>query len=139
LGWRWIAILLLAALVAFDTGCSSVSSTPSINHQQGSSFAPATTPIVQLSTDTFTNASSQHATEVEPGSFSFGNTIIVSFQVSRIAGGGAADIGYAISNDAGATWQSGLLPGLTTFQGGGGRIPQSAIPCRYMTRHTVSG
>jgi len=119
LDWRWTAILLLAGLVAFDTGCSSVSSTPFINHQQGSSFPPATTPIVQLSTDTFTNVSSQHATEVEPGSFSFGNTIMVSFQVGRIAGGGAADIGYAISNDAGATWQSGLLPGLTTFQGGG--------------------
>ncbi|PYV83398.1 MAG: hypothetical protein DMG93_08700, partial [Acidobacteria bacterium] len=56
-------------------------------------FPPATTPIVQLSTDTFTNVSSQHATEVEPGSFSFGNTIMVSFQVGRIAGGGAADIG----------------------------------------------
>jgi hypothetical protein len=138
LGWRWIAILLLAALVAFDTGCSSVSSTPSINHQQGSSFPPATTPIVQLSTDTFTNASSQHATEVEPASFSFGNTIIVSFQVGRIAGGGAADIGYAISNDEGATWQSGLLPGLTTFQGGGTNSAVSDTMPIY-ARRTVSG
>jgi hypothetical protein len=69
-----------------------------------------------LSADTFTNASSQHATEVEPDSFSWGQTIIASFQVGRIFGGGGADIGYAISNDGGVTWQSGLLPGLTTFE-----------------------
>jgi len=82
-------------------------------------FPPATVPLVKLSTDAFTNSSSQHATEVEPGSFAFGTTIISSFQVGRIFGGGAADIGFAISNDSGTTWQSGLLPGLTTFQGGG--------------------
>jgi hypothetical protein len=74
---------------------------------------------VKLSTDAFTNATSQHATEVEPDGFAFGSTIIASFQVGRIFGGGAADIGFAISTDSGATWQNGLLPGLTTFQGGG--------------------
>jgi hypothetical protein len=83
------------------------------------SFPPATVPLVKLSTDAFANATSQHATEVEPDGFAFGSTIIASFQVGRIFGGGAADIGFAISNDAGLTWQSGLLPGLTTFQGGG--------------------
>jgi hypothetical protein len=83
------------------------------------SFPPATVPLVKLSTDAFTNGTSQHATEVEPGGFAFGSTIIASFQVGRIFGGGAADIGFAISNDSGATWQNGLLPGLTTFQGGG--------------------
>ena len=118
MGWRWVGIFLFCVCVGLSTGCSSASSTAS-NNQQGLNFPPATTPLVQLSTDTVTNASSQHATEVEPGSFSFGNTIIVSFQVGRIAGGGGADIGYAIWNDSGATWQSGLLPGLTTFQGGG--------------------
>jgi hypothetical protein len=118
LGWRWVGIFLFCVCAGLATGCSSASSTAS-NNQKGSNLPPATTPLVQLSTDTFTNASSQHATEVEPGSFSFGNTVVVSFQVGRIAGGGGADIGYAISNDGGATWQSGLLPGLTTFQGGG--------------------
>jgi hypothetical protein len=115
---RCFAVMVLFACLGFSTGCSSASGTTS-NNQRGSNFPPATTPLVQLSTDAFTNSSSQHATEVEPGSFAFGNTIVVSFQVGRIAGGGGADIGYAISNDAGATWQSGLLPGLTTFQGGG--------------------
>jgi len=136
LSWRWVAIAYFCACLGFSTGCSSASSTAS-NNQQGSNFPPATTPLVQLSTDTFTNASSQHATEVEPGSFAFGNTIIVSFQVGRIAGGGAADIGYAISNDGGATWQSGLLPGLTTFHGGGTNSAVSDTVPIYDAAHGV--
>jgi hypothetical protein len=85
----------------------------------GSRFVPAGVPLIELSCDSFANSSSQHRTEVEPAGFAFGNTIITSFQVGRIFGGGASDIGYAISTDGGGTWSSGLLPGLTTFQGGG--------------------
>jgi hypothetical protein len=92
-------------------------------------------PLTQLSSDKFTNASSQHATEVEPGSFSFGSTIITSFQVARISGGGGADIGYAISNDGGTTWQNGLLPGLTTFQGGGTNSAVSDTSVIYDAKH----
>jgi len=76
-------------------------------------------PLIELSCDSFTNSSSQHRTEVEPGSFAFGNTIIASFQVGRISGGGASDIGYVISTDGGATWTRGSLPGITSFQGSG--------------------
>ena len=133
---RCFAVVVLFTCIVFATGCSSASS-PASNNQQGSNFPPATTPRVQLSSDTFTNATSQHATEVEPGSFAFGNTIIVSFQVGRIAGGGGADIGYAISNDSGATWQSGLLPGLTTFQGGGTNSAVSDTTPIYDAAHGV--
>src|SRR4051794_31103688 len=77
----------------------SNSSSNSISNDPFASDPPATVPLVQLSSDPFTNLSSQHATEVEPGSFSFGSTIVTSFQVARISGGGGADIGYAISND----------------------------------------
>jgi hypothetical protein len=133
---RGFAVMVLFACVGVSTGCSSASGTTS-NNQQESNFPPATAPLVQLSTDTFTNASSQHATEVEPGSFAFGNTIVVSFQVGRIAGGGGADIGYAISNDSGATWQSGLLPGLTTFQGGGTNSAVSDTVPIYDAAHGV--
>jgi hypothetical protein len=92
---------------------------------------------VKLSTDTFTNSTSQHATEVEPGSFSFGSTIISSFQVARIHGGGAADIGYAISTDNGVSWSSGLLPGITTFQGGGSNSAVSDTNVAYDAKHGV--
>jgi hypothetical protein len=88
------------------------------------SFAAWTAPaaaqiaLTQLSQDSFTNTSSQHATEVEPGSFAYGSTIVTAFQVARISSGGGADIGFATSTDAGKTWTNGYLPGITIFQGG---------------------
>ncbi len=72
----------------------------------------------QVSTDPFTNSSSQHATEVEPDTFSSGNTIVSASQVGRFTDGGSSDIGWATSTDAGVTWQHGMLPGITVFQGG---------------------
>lgn len=74
--------------------------------------------LTQLSTDPFTNSSSQHATEVEAGTAAFGSTIVAAFQVGRIFSGGAADIGYATSSDSGATWTNGVLPGTTIFENG---------------------
>jgi hypothetical protein len=109
-----LLLILTGACGSGTHGNQFVSNTP-----PPTGFPPAMVPLVKLSTDAFSNSSSQHATEVEPDSFSFGTTIISSFQVARIFGGGAADIGYAISNDSGLTWQNGLLPGLTTFEGGG--------------------
>ncbi|HLI63227.1 MAG TPA: hypothetical protein VKV05_07490, partial [Terriglobales bacterium] len=44
----------------------------------------------QLSQDTFNNPSSQHQTEVEPGAFAYGPTIVTAFQVGRIYSGGGA-------------------------------------------------
>ena len=75
--------------------------------------------MTRLSTDTFTNTSSQHATEVEPSAFAFGSTIVAAFQVARIFGGGGADIGFATSTDGGATWKNGFLPDITIFEGNG--------------------
>ena len=81
--------------------------------------ASAQLSLLKLSTDTFTNPSSQHATEVEPSSFAFGSTMVTAFQVGRMFQGGSSDIGFATSTDAGTTWKSGFLPGITTFFGGG--------------------
>ena len=75
--------------------------------------------LLQISTDTFTNKPSQHMTELEPDTFSFGSTIVSAFQVGRIQDGGGADIGWATSNNGGATWTNGFLPGITTFYQGG--------------------
>jgi len=66
----------------------------------------------------FSNPASQHATEVEAGAFAFGSTMVSAFQVGRIFDGGAADIGFATSTDSGAHWRNGLLPGITTLEGG---------------------
>lgn len=137
--WRLTLALGLCAIVLLNGSCGSSSNSNS-NPTPGNPFSsdpPATVPLTQLSSDPFTNASSQHATEVEPGSFSFGPTIITSFQVARISGGGAADIGYAISNDSGTTWQNGLLPGITTFQGAGTNSAVSDTVPIYDAKHGV--
>jgi hypothetical protein len=54
----------------------------------------------------------QHATIAEPDTFSFGSTIVATFQVGRFEDGGAGRIGWASSLDGGRTWRSGLLPGV---------------------------
>src|ERR1700724_3984344 len=60
-------------------------------------FAQAQVTLTQLSEDTFTDTPSQHATEVEPSTFSYGSTIVSAFQVARISSGGGADIGVRTS------------------------------------------
>src|SRR5947209_3127272 len=81
--------------------------------------------LTQVSSDPFTSATctgsntTYHHTEVEPDTFSNGATIVAAFQVARIYDGGACDIGWATSTNNGATWTSGLLPGVTKWSGGG--------------------
>ena len=128
---RSASAFCLAAIILAATACGSGSSNPL------SPFPPATVPLVKLSADTFTNSTSQHATEVEPDSFAFGSTIVAAFQVGRIFSGGASDIGFAISTDAGATWNNGFLPGLTTFQGGGANAAVSDASVIYDAAHGV--
>jgi hypothetical protein len=80
----------------------------------GAGSASANVPLTSVSTDPFTNATSQHATEVEPDTFAFGSTVLATYQVGRFFNGGASDIGFARSIDGGATWDtSSFLPGLT--------------------------
>jgi hypothetical protein len=75
--------------------------------------ASAAIALQGISSDTLTNAKSEHQTEVEPDSFAAGSTIVSAFQVGRIYGGGAGAIGWATSSNGGTTWSHGLLPGLT--------------------------
>jgi hypothetical protein len=81
--------------------------------------ATAQVPLTQISSDDFSNTTSQHETEVEPASHAFGNTIVSVFQAGRFTDGGASDIGFATSTDQGATWTHGRLPGITTIEGTG--------------------
>ena len=91
----------------------------------------------QLSQDSFTDPAAQHMTEVEPGAFSYGSTIVTAFQVARISSGGGDDIGFATSLNAGATWTNGYLPGLTTFGGGGSNSAASDASVAYDAKHGV--
>jgi hypothetical protein len=78
----------------------------------------ATVTLSQVSSDPYSDSQAQHATEVEPDTFSFGSTIVSAFQVGRVSGGGASNIGWATSTDAGSTWTHGFLPGTTANTGG---------------------
>jgi hypothetical protein len=78
----------------------------------------AAVPITRLSTDLYSNPVAQHATEVEPDSYSSGNTIVSAFQIGRFFDGGATNTGFAISRDAGQSWIQGVLPGITTVERG---------------------
>lgn len=69
--------------------------------------------LVKISADSFHNSASQHKTEVEPDTYSWGSTMVGAFQVARIYGGGGADLGFSTSTDGGKTWVQGYLPGLT--------------------------
>ena len=72
-----------------------------------------------ISSDPYTNASSQHRTQVEPDSFGYGDTVVATFQTGRfVNGGGSSNIGWATTTNAGRTWTTGMLPGTTVYQGG---------------------
>ena len=68
----------------------------------------------RISFDPYANLDSQHETAVEPDSFSANGVVVAGFQVGRRNGGGASNIGTAVSSDGGRTWQRSLLPGTTT-------------------------
>jgi hypothetical protein len=91
----------------------------------------------RLSSDPFTNSTSQHRTEVEPDTFAFGSTIVATFQVGRFFDGGSDDLGFATSNNKGATWKSGLLSGITGFVGGGGFSRVSDPSVAFDARHNA--
>ncbi|MER5637973.1 hypothetical protein ABT095_13565 [Kitasatospora sp. NPDC002227] len=91
--------------------------------------------LLQVSTDPFTNSTSQHATEVEPDTFAYGSTIVSSSQVGRFTDGGSSDISWNTSTDGGASWQHGMLPGITTYQGGGSWARVSDPTVAYDARH----
>jgi len=99
------------------TGCSAAIAVFALLVTAGTLAAQV--PLTQISTDTFTNSTSQHATEVEPASYSVGSTIVTLFQMGRFFDGGASDIGFSTSTNGGTTWTNGALPGITKIQGSG--------------------
>lgn len=94
--------------------------------------------LLKLSTDPYTNTTSQHATEVEPDTYSFGSTIVSAIQVGRFNNGGSSNIGFATSTDSGVSWTSGFLPGTTTFATPAGTFDRVSDPSvAYDASHNV--
>jgi hypothetical protein len=96
--------------------------------------------LVKISTDKFTNADSVHQTEVEPDSFAWGSTIVMTYHVARRPGSigwGSADVGFSTSTDGGKTWVYGYLPGLTVNYKDGTYGAAADPSVAYDAKHAV--
>ena len=98
-----------------STTSTTTSTATTTSSTTTTSTSTTTTSLVLLSTDPYTNPTSQHQTEVEPDTFAFGNTVVSPFQVGRFFDGGASNIGFATSIDGGNSFADGFLPGTTPF------------------------
>jgi len=115
-----------AVLVSTVVGALLFASTPAFGNVA----------LTQVSSDPYTDAQAQHQTEVEPDTFRFGSTIVSAFQVGRVFGGGASNIGWATSTNGGANWTAGFLPGITGNAGGPYRqVSDPAVA--FDARHNV--
>jgi len=100
--------------------------------------ASANVTVLTIATDPFTNASSQHATIVEPDTYSSGSTIVAAAQWGRFTDGGASDIGVSVSTNNGTSWTAQQLPGLTvnsTPAGPWARVSDPSVA--FDARHNV--
>lgn len=116
---------------------------------QGNSFQVAEAQEVKaaatsdVGVDPFTQATckasntTNHKANVEPDSFSNGSTIVAAYQVGRIYDGGACAIGFSTSTNNGATWTSGLLPGITKWSGGGTFDRATDAAVAYDAKHNT--
>jgi hypothetical protein len=85
-----------------------------------------------------TGSLAQHATEVEPDSFAWGSKVVATFQSGRFRDGASTNLGVSFSPDAGRTWRSRPLPGLTPFSHPTGRFARVSDPAvAYDARHGV--
>ena len=94
--------------------------------------------LLRLSTDPYTNTTSQHKTQVEPDTYSNGSTIVSAFQSGRFFDGGSSNIGWATSTNNGATWKHGFLPGSTVFATPPGTYARASDPSvAFDAKHKV--
>jgi BNR repeat-like domain len=80
----------------------------------------------------------QHKTVVEPDTYSAGSTIVAAAQTGLFTDGGACDNGFATSTTNGASWTSGVLPGITIYTNPSGPYARASDPAvAYDARHNV--
>src|SRR5437763_10482461 len=100
--------------------------------------ASANVAVTIIATDPFTNPTSQHATIVEPDTYSFGSTIVAAAQWGRFTDGGASDIGVSVSTNNGTSWTAQALPGITGFTNPPGPYARVSDPSvAFDARHNV--
>lgn len=129
-----ITLFAMALVACSGGGSSSPVTTPSTPSTPQN---PVGSNLIQISSDPYTVAPGQHATEVEPHMIANGSTLVAAFQTGRVASGGATDIGWATSVDGGNTWTHGFLPGLTIGEGTGPYDAASDPVVAYDAKHAV--
>jgi hypothetical protein len=99
--------------------------------------AAADPPPRQISVDSITGGPGQHATQVEPDTFSFGRTVVAAFQNGRNFPGSSAAIGVSVSHNGGHSWRfRSYLPFLTVFAAPTGPFVAASDPSvAYDARH----
>lgn len=132
---RTVFISFLALYTLALAGCSGSSSSSSSSPTSPGN--PVGSNLTPVSSDPYTVAPGQHATEVEPHMLANGTTLVAAFQTGRISQGGATAIGWATSTDGGTTWSHGFLPGLTTGEGSGQYDAASDPAVAYDAKHEV--
>lgn len=95
----------LALMIAMPTGAAQAAAHPGPAAPAGG--------ITQISSDPCADTYTECNTEVEPGSATWGKTIVSTFATSWFFGGGGSLQGWATSHDGGRTWQHGFLPDAT--------------------------
>src|SRR4051794_13181260 len=104
---------LMAAFGGADTVRCGAGRDLAVGDRQDKVSADCETIVRRLSVDAFKDPASQHETAVEPDSFAWGSMVVAAFQVGRFKSGASDGIGFATSKNAGRTWTTGMLPGLT--------------------------
>jgi hypothetical protein len=129
---------IVVVAVSLWSSCGGGGGGSSTNSQSPGSTPGTNVAARRISTDPFTNGTSQHATQVEPDTFAFGNTIVTAFQSGRFFQGGASDISFATSTNGGVSWTTGNLPGITNVQQVGNpydRVSDASVA--YDAKHQV--
>ncbi len=122
--WRSCVALALTIAVLLALATSSLA------------FASGGVTLKFLSSDPYTNTSSQHKTQVEPDTYSNGTTEVSAFQSGRFFDGGSSNIGWATTHTNGAKWQHGFLPGSTVYATPPGKYARASDPSvAYDAKH----
>src|ERR1017187_10465757 len=103
---RTVVVSLLAAWILALVGCSGSSSSSSSSSQTPTGN-PVGANLTQVSSDPYTVAPGQHATEVEPHMLANGTTLVAAFQIGRISPVGANAIGEVTSSVEFRPWRFG--------------------------------
>src|SRR5437870_3548507 len=115
------AVLLVLAAIGSATAGRGASTSPKLvsDVKTGSDKLGSMTAAVPDSIQDYV----QPDTQIEPSiavNPANPKNVVTVYQEGRIADGGDATNGFTTSTDAGKTWRTGELPGLTTYPGQGG-------------------